>query len=1814
MEKGEVDRKRKQRHSGAPGSEMATVESAEIQSLERIHWRLVNTSDEDGDLERVLSKLVPIMVKKMDWSCGMDPREGRRVQQKVLEILSHVNTRLAGSHDIRLPVEAIWEAYCSCDTAVARNIGMVYLGKAIDRSLQDDLWKMVGKFVPGIHGRLEAHRPMLAMYACRSVNGLHGKTMIDALGMEPPRIFEDVRDVDVFLGYATRLALYVREGTTVRQTPAGTRPRVVAGLSDVDLKLIESSKAAESVEDIVKGALWLVQQAQIEPKKAVMFLLAAASSPYEDVSNIGERLLMKTCVFDTARPTVNVEDANVIKPLFDMYLGTMEDPMIPEAQRRHPASKALRSRIIGILCKSTLACNMNPESIIVIHDCVFGDFAGMYTQQQGMQFAVHVLRHADSLQEIAPSIIRRCLRVLENSPEISNGNINSLRGFAYQCLGQLAQRDPNMLREHRMDLMKTCFEALRIEPPGVRASVQETLNCLANCFKSQSTHEEEIQIRKLLAQYAKSENGSVRQTALQWIIWIFDFSDSFARYHCIVMTSDCSMNVYSLALEGLDVDKVSSFQRAKFHHIVTVDMNMPSLEDMLQTVLGEHPALLNRSHNDLILPPKSMESMVLFLKGLPMKNQSPDVLANFFGTNYAYDLAITMLLTLDIHFVGLLSSCLIKNAPGSLHSIALDTLLQLSSMYSDPFLAYFASKFQLFESMLQHVDEVVSSSAARLLGFVSQSLSEEISYSLTSRIQGVLRDLLQKTKKMEDVLGYLYASSFIEAWKQESERACDSIGALFNIATQSDSKDDIIQSTALLCVGYSTFGRPLEDRYVSIILEDIVPRLKKSTHKSTATRVIDALGLIAMNSKDKTHETAITDEVLRHHCSKDEELLDHCGKALVCIWGGSDTTREQYLLLHTRPGDETPFPGKGTKENREKILKFIVNTCISSSRTESRMAGAMWLLNLVNRVSGTPEISANIGEIQKAFCLLLGDNNDRTQEIASRGVTASYQFARDDLKKDLLDTLVSILSGSKSTWMRPSHVDEDTQLFEPGALGSLPEQGGNISTYKEICSLATDLGQPDLIYQFMNLAAHQAAADASRGAAYGMASVASIAGDALKPHMKTLIPRLYRSTFDPNPLVRDSMRHIWTVLVDDQREVLHAHLSDILSLLTKDMTRQQWRVRESAALATSDILQGIEWVDLRDMFETVLVSCFRVMDDVKESVVIAGQALARSIMSISIRLTDPESTKSKNSKECFAVLFPVLLNQGMTSNVSNIRAFSINMIAKLIKSAKKDTVQDSMEMIVPPLLEALSGTEDTRLNYLEQHVQRLGMDANKFEEERIRFSQSSPVADTLDICAKYINGSTFCDMSPNLSSFIRKAVGSATKAGTATFIIASVRTVGPDASPVAFALMKVLFEASSLENSTSVRKAYAVAYASLAKYAPPKKVDSVIDSWLELCRQEDATKESMRLIGTLLRSLSVDASDVFLRYANDIAPVAYLLGYVTESSVASIWHQVWDELTTATGSGIRSHVVPVTEIVIQALSSSQWGRKKAAGEGIIYLSEHAGDLLGDQTEKILSALLDALSGRLWEGKEILLKSLSAVMLSINKAETQKIENVETKVIDTILVACQKQKKVYKTEAFLQLAKIVKHVSYIDFYPRIWPVLVDVIQLHAKKLQDISSQLSEGTDNADVASLPDLTIILDCVSSLWINTSEANNIRSRSSIDDTCKCLMPILQYSNKPGDHKAVLQTYRVLVSSSDASYMDKSITEDIVLHIISILSSSKVEDIRLLSINVITKVDIKGLDDSFRRQIVAKLQSAEAAEKSAAVRSRIRETISTLS
>lgn len=50
--------------------------------------------------------------------------------------------------------------------------------------------------------------------------------------------------------------------------------------------------------------------------------------------------------------------------------------------------------------------------------------------------------------------------------------------------------------------------------------------------------------------------------------------------------------------------------------------------------------------------------------------------------------------------------------------------------------------------------------------------------------------------------------------------------------------------------------------------------------------------------------------------------------------------------------------------------------------------------------------------MQEAFSLLLGEQNELTQELASQGMSIVYELGDTSMKKNLVDALVTTLIGS----------------------------------------------------------------------------------------------------------------------------------------------------------------------------------------------------------------------------------------------------------------------------------------------------------------------------------------------------------------------------------------------------------------------------------------------------------------------------------------------------------------------------------------------------------------------------------------------------------------------------------------------------------------------------------------------------------------------------------------------------------------------------------------------------------------------------------
>jgi proteasome component ECM29 len=127
-------------------------------------------------------------------------------------------------------------------------------------------------------------------------------------------------------------------------------------------------------------------------------------------------------------------------------------------------------------------------------------------------------------------------------------------------------------------------------------------------------------------------------------------------------------------------------------------------------------------------------------------------------------------------------------------------------------------------------------------------------------------------------------------------------------------------------------------------------------------------------------------------------------------------------------------------------------------------------------------------------------------------VAAVHGACDEETQQRLVAALVGALQGER-TAEKAIKLDAESKVLDKGAITAPSFAGGSsVTTYKELCSMVTSLGQPDLLYKFMDLANHMASLKSKHSAAFSMARIAAQSLESIKPHVPALLPKLYRSS------------------------------------------------------------------------------------------------------------------------------------------------------------------------------------------------------------------------------------------------------------------------------------------------------------------------------------------------------------------------------------------------------------------------------------------------------------------------------------------------------------------------------------------------------------------------------------------------------------------------------------------------------------------------------------------------------------------------------
>lgn len=1723
---------------------MAASAKDELELLERVFLR-VASAETDEQLEKTVGNfLSPLLLKVAS------PHQ--EVKNKVMTLLTHLNKRLKSRPKIQLPVDSLLLQYQDPSIpAFVSNFVILYLRMGFPRRPHVVQVQLAPQLIKCIHGKPPPQQDCLLQL----VLPVLGQIKIPDSKEDKQKMFEFAEKpvvAQILLDFLLDVLL-MPYSTTPRQTDdmedsssesnttaaaseqsSATPAESLAppGMSVAAVKRVTADSPLDpnKLEQAKLGALKFLASDLFEPSDVICHFLAATGDTRHSVLDTGDHELKRIS------SSTDFENPKVVNKMFGIFQGTLLPPRSTQQaatdQMRAPAGIRLKQRIYPYLLRSRRAADQFPASLQIIFDSLFGKELNGKLRLYAVQFIHHLcLWSSDKIiTMMGPVLLNGMTKLISEDKQDPK-----LRRLAYTAIGKLAKRVPVLFCKD-VALIQRLFQALCQEQSDTRLAVQEALSMMAPSYKNADSTILAL-IEALILNYVQQETHQARLVAVQFANAVFPRTHIPSRYVCMLAVADIKDDVKEEAKKGLratqvidktltDCDKTKDILLPTFPELVSF-VSQKSLERLRSnscytagtTALSFAPPVFSQV---LLYLQKCLEHAAGVTEEDRVKNCILPSVAQYVDK---------LLMGVDSQdfsssavgkYIELTRQALQPIGGADLHAVALCCLLQVVAVAPKKIAAIFHDKLDWIKNFTFSSREDARQYAGQLLAVVICTMSENAFVNVIGKLTKDLdSELFEMQLGSVSTLGFVIARYLYEEGikavnrdelvveDMEVEGSEDATTRCTKLLSKSverivrliSSRNPLISCSACNSIGEIGRNGPLplpagvetmeQEKTTSTgneisklsVVEKLLDTLQKTKENKVKEHAAHALGFLLVGDEKFPHHKKLIDGLCEASKIRQVELQFTVGEALSCAGAGrqSEVARDPWVVEQLKGSCDEK------KETMQELIDVIVSKYASSTIPYVRQASCIWLLSLVKYSGDHKVVQANLKEIQMVFMNMLAETDDLTQEVASKGLGLVYEHGGGENK----DELVSLLVDTLTTERRHNQpVTGSTKILVEGELGRAAE-GGGISTYRELCSIASDLKQPDLVYKFMHLANRNALWNSCKGAAFGFSSTAAHSREQLEPYLPKIVPKLFRYQYDPNMKIQQAMASIWAALVPETKKTVDKYVNEILQDLITSLQSNIWRVRQSSCMALSDLLSGRSVDDMLESIPKLWELCFRARDDIKESVRQAAEIACRTLSKVSIRVCDVNQGKS--GETAIALVLPTLLHTGVGSRAAEVRAISLSTIVKISKNAGA-LLKPHISLLVIALLESLSGLENQNMNYLSLQLHKNEDVQEKLEGVRIAASKMSPMMETINMCVQYIDSTVLPGLVPRLSDLLRNGIGLGTKAGSAGFVVSLSMQCTQDLTPFAGKLLNALTSGLS-DRSASVRKSYATAIGHLVKVAKDSSVEKIIDkikNWY--FEKED---EGLRLAcGLTIQAMSRYSPDVLKRHTAKAMPAVFFAmhgkkkteGSSSSSSNESLWEEIWLENTPGTEAGIRLYLDEIVSITWPALTSQSWTMKAQAAVTISAIAQKLGSSLSQPyLGQLLGALVSGLAGRTWTGKEALLSAVSCVCIKCRKSMEESSPRVDPdieKVLDAIYKECKKENPTYKMAAFKCFGEIVQEYS-IDRFQQISDLLFPIIAPEPKEegVENKDENEEEGEKDKTV-NQEFLVCAFDCLGQSW----------------------------------------------------------------------------------------------------------------------------------
>uniref|UniRef100_A0A915PHK3 ARM repeat superfamily protein n=1 Tax=Setaria digitata TaxID=48799 RepID=A0A915PHK3_9BILA len=1591
------------------------------------------------------------------------------VRNKGLEMLTHLNRRIKSNLAISLPLQDVMHYVLSSSPGniLGTNFAIVYLRIALDRIDAEEhiilLPQLLDSLVKYANDRkIFDQLIILTTHAWISIADINQQKWPSLESIKNGEIRQQILRFFSDVLYFPISSNEKKSMTMLLDNFSGHPCMSKNGFLRIAKDVISDLKVGVTV---LKLSVIKILSSEIFTEAEILPLLigATALGPSE-VEMAGDIIIKK---IDMENVLKNV---NTINSLFNLYLGSSPQKL-DENDRILPASIPIKLKLIPLLIRSPVAVETFPYNIKIAFDGLFNkedsaENKPLKLQQASIEFLLLILKNfpISALATFGPVIFSSIRKLIDQN------EFPSVVAIAYQCFGIIGSKVPHLV-VNDMTVLQETFDAIPRAPEEVSCAITDCLVSWLPAFCTVNDAALNGVLEALISSYIVHDSPKCCLVALKFVGALVKTPSLEFRWMLCRTCGDPRDEMKQEAVRLLDLSVTNPATVPKFEDLVdfihrklnlqdiAADLNFSIIEPKKkkETFPDDvfHISALYLYANLQItcsLQPLSLAEADIFWR----VSDYPVISSYLISMNKQHPKILHLLLQIVLKaieaepasFLIELACLLVHSGSGYLdYSFRAVTVASLERHLNlNSRVALCPRLSELYTLMLNDAER--RSCLKRC--FEQFDSREELpvrvpwlcAYLATqSMVDFAAKDIIKIKIYLVNVIKILSVQQYFEA-------ACGSLAELLRRAvfTLNDAeKTELMSSDS-------------NNEFCSFceLLGSIVVSRKDILTSKVKESAVRCLGFLSLHSL----QTVLYEKILSQlfacgNMPNQPELQFVVGNAIFdAICGESSPSRrnmfieteESFLEKNLCESDRDDIEKKATN-----LLEILMKDKLRNVNRHLRQAALIWLFALVKRCVALNFncIMSNLSSIQQAFINGLTETNEFLQEVASEGLGIIFELGSEDQKKVMVGDLISTLSlGRKGA----VPVAPDTVLFAKGELGTTPT-GENITTYQELCNLATDLNQPDLIYKFMQLANHNTLWNSKKiSAAFGFTIIMEQAKTALEPYLAQLVPKLYRYRYDPDLKVQSAMRTIWQTVTASKKNVYQCAVHNIGNWLF---------LHDLSCLALADLLSAQCSSKMLERFGQLFETLYRVQDDVKESVRVAAERALSCLIKVTVRKCS--SVHGYKATQLLGIVLPVIVGKGIESSVKTNKMLSLKIIMDVVKEAGV-ALKEHLNIIVPCLLDSLSEAESTVLNYL---AARSSLDELEvLDSARASAAHVSPMMNALRCIIPYVDENVFNSLSDKFIEKLRSSAGVTTRTGTCQFIIdlcLQRQQLLKSCRNSCDRMVRVLLSGLNDRNPT-IKKQFASSLSYLLPFCSRKEVNRILD-YIKQKFQSQEDDEKVSLLHLLL-ALSKN-TEVLSESLSDVVPFIFLhkCQEVAKDDErgkkrVEMWDELWHDLVPDTSSAMRLYRKEIVDVALVTLSTSSVFAVKAQAAEVLRAVAESGVLSdnADFADMLYDNLTNALRGRLWKGKEKLVEAVSALLRSAGKNLALKWNEATIEMkFSPLWEQCSKKNEKHSGEAILCAALFSEMTGCSKIAQQVMCCICDIVnQSHAESSNEANS--------------------------------------------------------------------------------------------------------------------------------------------------------------